>query len=130
MEARRTRGLFAAVAVVAVLCAGVVSVQSGLGVLVAAAVVGALVGTWAVVYARALCACQRPKVPDLWHAAAAGAMVAPGALLVERAIGPVVWVGMALGALVWAVAISDDGHLHVVALGKQRGGSPDHDRHV
>jgi hypothetical protein len=57
-------------------------------------------------------------------------MVAPGALLVERAIGPVVWVGLALGALVWAAAISDDGHLHVVPLGKQRGGSPDRDRHV
>ena len=129
MEARWTRGLFAA-AVVAVLCAGLVIEQMGLGVLVAAAVVGALVGIWAVVYARAMCACQRLKVPDLWHAAAAGAMVAPGALLVERAIGPVVWVVLALGALVWAAAISDDGHLHVVPLGKQRGGSPDRDRHV
>ena len=129
MDARWTRGLFAA-AVVAVLCAGLVIVQMGLGVLVAAAVVGALVGIWAVVYARAMCACQRLKVPDLWHAAAAGALAAPGVLLVERAIGPVVWVVMALGALVWAAAISDDGHLHLLAAGKHRPHSPEQSRHV
>ena len=129
MEARWTRWLFAA-AVVAVLCAGLVFVQMGLGVLVAAATVGALVGIWAVVYARAMCACQRLKVPDLWHAAAAGAMVAPGVLLVERAIGPVVWVVMALGALVWAAAISDDGHLHLLDAGRHRRHSPEQSGHV
>lgn len=129
MEARWTRWLFAA-AVVAVLCAGLVIVQMGLGVLVAAATVGALVGIWAVVYARAMCACQRLKVPDLWRAAAAGALVAPGVLLVERAIGPVVWVVIALGALVWAAAISDDGHLHLPAAGHHRRHSPGQSRHV
>jgi hypothetical protein len=128
MEPRWTRGVFAAV-VLAVLCAGLVTRQMGLGVLVAAAGVGALVGIWAVVYARAMCACQRLTVPDLWYAAAAGALVAPGVLLVERAIGPVVWVVLALGALVWAAAISDDGHLHL-ALGKHGGRSSKHSRHV
>ena len=129
MEARWTRWLFAA-AVVAVLCAGLVIVQMGLGVLVAGSTVGALVGIWAVVYARAMCACQRLKVTDLWRAAAAGALVAPGVLLVERAIGPVVWVVMALAALVWAAAISDDGHLHLLAAGQHRRHSPEQSRHV
>ncbi|HZB67507.1 MAG TPA: hypothetical protein VE503_08825 [Ornithinibacter sp.] len=129
MEARWTRWLFAA-AVVAVLCAGLVIVQMGLGVLVAGSTVGALVGIWAVVYARAMCACQRLKVTDLWRAAAAGALIAPGVLLVERAIGPVVWVVVALGALVWAAAISDDGHLHLLAAGHHRRHSPGQSRHV
>lgn len=123
MHARWQRAVLAAT-VVAVVCAGVVTLQRGVAVLIAAAVVGAVVGVWAVVYARAMCACEPLKVPDLWWAAAYGALSAPGVLVLEHAFGPVVWVLVAVGALVWAAAISDDGHVHGLTVRNHGSRSP------
>jgi hypothetical protein len=78
-------------------------------VLLGAVSAGGLLGAWALVYDRCMCAEKPLNRPALTRAVAAGALAAPVFALVGSVLGTGFWVAVALGAMAWAADVSADG---------------------
>lgn len=102
------------------LCGWLVWLRLGALALLGAVLAGALVGAWALVYAGCMCAEKPLDVAALTRAVAAGALAAPVFALLGSLLGTGFWIAVALGALVWAADVSDDGRLRLPAVGRNR----------
>lgn len=90
----------------------------------ASVLAGGLFGAWAHVYVRCMCSAQPLALVSCERAIAAGALLVPGVTLLASLIGPAVWVVFAVGALAWAAAVTDDGHLPATKVPGRRGRLP------
>lgn len=107
----RPTGVLSAAAVVGLAGVLAVGLLEGVPQALASLLAGGLVGAWAHVYVRCMCASQPLVLRSLERAIATGAVAAPAATLLALWVGPAVWVVLAIGALAWAAAVTDDGHL-------------------
>lgn len=123
MSGRRT-GLVSAAAVVGTACVVTDAVMGGAPHALVSVLAGGLVGAWAHVYVRCMCASQPLVLRSLERAIATGAMAAPAAMLLALVFGPAVWVVLALAGLAWAAAVTDDGHLPATTLRIHRPRTP------
>ena len=124
MMSGRRAGLVSAAAVVGSACFVAAAFIDGAPHVLVAVLAGGLVGAWAHVYVRCMCASQPLVLRSLERAIASGAMAAPPAMLLALLVGPAVWVVVALAALAWAAAVTDDGHLHATPLRSHRPRTP------
>ena len=92
------------------LAAAVIAVVSGPGPVAAWAAGGAVVGIWAVLYDRCLCAGASPEgralVTGGMNGACVGLLVAVG----HGLIGPPMWWLLGVAAGTWIVLVTSDGH--------------------
>ena len=120
MSARPTLVYWQAAILAGLVCAVAVGLLRGAALAVGSLMAGALIGGWANVYARCMCALRPVAVTSLERAMLAGALVAPPLVLLQGLVGPAVWFIVAIGGLAWAAAITDDGHVHPPALVNDR----------
>lgn len=122
MNGRQTGALSAAA--VGLASALVVGLLEGVPQALASVLAGGIVGAWAHVYVRCMCASQPLVLRSLERAIASGAVAAPLATLLALLVGSAVWVVLALAALAWAAGVADGGHLPATRLRSHRPRTP------
>jgi tetrahydromethanopterin S-methyltransferase subunit D len=123
MNGRHT-GLLSAGAVAGLACVLAVGFLDGAPHALVSVLAGGLVGAWAHVYVRCMCASQPLALRSLERTIAAGALAVPAVMLLALLVGPAVWVVFAVAALAWAAAVTDDGHLPATRLPGHRPRTP------
>jgi hypothetical protein len=100
---------------VAAWCAGLggvaLMVRLGIGPAVGTLLGGALIASWAFVYAHALCAGERVKWREMGWTAVLGAGCAPVVVLLSASFGAAVALLFILLAACWIGAVAPTGHL-------------------
>jgi hypothetical protein len=100
---------------IAAWCAGLGSValvaELGIGPAVGTLLGGALIASWAFVYAHAICAGERVKLREMGWTAVLGAGCAPVVVLLSAGFGAAVALPLMLLAAWWIGAVTPTGHL-------------------
>ena len=96
-------------------CAGLggiaLVVRLGVGPAVGVLLGGAWIGSWAFVYAHALCAREGVKWREMGWTAVLGSACAPVVAVLIASYGPAVALPLILLAACWIVAVTPTGHL-------------------
>jgi len=106
-SAKRQEALIA----VSTFSAVLIVVDSGWLSLVGWLLAGALMGSWAYTFVRAVCAMQPIQWPQLARAACCGALVMPCLAVVARLGGSGVWLIVGGGAVAWAMLVTPTGRV-------------------